>query len=96
VEDTPWATVGAIFIGGTTEWKLGPQARAIILEAKRRGLWVHVGRVNSKQRIEQIYAMGVDSFDGSGWSRWPDTRIPKGLQWIDDAAIQTISQGKFF
>ena len=92
----PWPTVGALFIGGTTEWKLGPQARDLIAEAKRRGLWVHVGRVNTQTRIEQMYALGVDSIDGSGWSRWPDTRIPKAVQWIDDAAIAALQQNHLF
>src|SRR5262245_9525999 len=30
VDDVPWAQVGALFIGGTTEWKLGPQAETLI------------------------------------------------------------------
>lgn len=54
-----------VFIGGSTEWKLGPGARAIIAEAKRRGLWVHVGRVNTQRRIRYLKTLGVDSVDGT-------------------------------
>lgn len=88
VPDVPWTEVGALFIGGSTEWKLGPQARDLCSHARARGVWVHVGRVNSRARIETIAAMGAQSFDGSGWSRWPDTRIPMGLAWTDHANAQ--------
>ena len=81
----PWAQLGALFIGGTTEWKLGPHAQTLISLAKARGLWVHMGRVNSQRRIWDAARMGCDSFDGSGFSRWPDIRMPKGLQWADEA-----------
>jgi hypothetical protein len=56
------------------------------VEAKARGKLVHVGRVNSRKRIRRLAGWGcVDSIDGSGWSRWPDKKIPKGLAWIKEA-----------
>lgn len=92
VPEVPWREVGALFIGGSTEWKTGPQARGLCAYAKARGLWVHVGRVNSRERIQAIHAMGADSFDGSGWSRWPDARIPKGLAWVDETITKRAEQ----
>lgn len=89
VPDVPWPEVGALFIGGSTEWKLGPQAQTLIAYAKTRGLWVHMGRVNTQRRIWDAKRMGCDSFDGSGFSRWPDIRIPKGLAWADEAVRQS-------
>jgi hypothetical protein len=86
--ELPWREMGALFIGGSTEWKLGAQARTLVAYAKTRGLWVHVGRVNSGQRVQTVFEMGADSFDGSGFSRFPDRDIPKGLQWIEDAEEQ--------
>jgi len=88
VADVPWSELGALFIGGTTEWKLGPQARDLIGYAKTRGLWVHMGRVNSQRRIWDAARMGCDSFDGTGFSRWPDIRIPKGLSWTTETSQQ--------
>jgi len=82
VGEIPWRELGAVFVGGTTEWKLGQQARDLMAYAKARGLWVHVGRVNSGIRVDQIYDMGADSFDGTGFSMAPDINIPKGLEWI--------------
>lgn len=88
VSDVPWRELGAVFVGGTTEWKLGQQARDLMGYAKARGLWVHVGRVNSQLRVDQIREMGADSFDGTGFSMFPDINIPKGLDWIDRAEAQ--------
>jgi len=51
----------AVFIGGTTEWKLGPGALWAIREAQGRGLHVHIGRVNWWQRYE--YFRGLDGSD---------------------------------
>lgn len=92
VSDVPWRDLGALFIGGSTEWKTGRQARDLCAYAKTRGLWVHVGRVNTRGRIREIADMGADSFDGSGWSRWPDTRIPKGVAWTEQAVTQQREQ----
>ena len=48
--DVPWDDFDVLFIGGSTEWKLGPHARALAAEAKARGKGVHMGRVNSQRR----------------------------------------------
>lgn len=55
----------AVFIGGSTDFKLGPNAEAILEEANKRGLWTHVGRVNSNQRIRRFQLQDVDSVDGT-------------------------------
>ncbi len=82
----PWDRMAALFIGSPTEWKLSDEARRLCVEAKDRGLWVHVGRVNSRKRIRLLAGWGcVDSIDGSGFSRWPDKKVHKGLAWIQEA-----------
>lgn len=55
----------AVFIGGCTGWKLSTAALVICQEAKRRGLWVHIGRVNSARRSILAARMGADSVDGT-------------------------------
>lgn len=67
----------AVFIGGSTAFKLGPLARAYVAESKRRGLWVHMGRVNSMPRLRYARAIGCDSVDGSGFARFPDAMFPR-------------------
>ncbi len=90
VADVPWTELGALFIGGTTEWKLGAQAMTLLAYAKTRGLWVHMGRVNTRRRIYQAAALGCDSIDGSGFSQWPAIRIPKGVRWINETHHQRL------
>ena len=62
----------AVFIGGSTEWKMSPAADQVIYQAKKHGLWVHVGRVNSQSRIRHFKLVGVDSVDGTSPTYAPD------------------------
>lgn len=71
----PWDRLKAIFIGGSTGWKVGREAKAIILAAKAMGVWTHVGRVNTPERIQDFQELGVDSIDGTGISRYSHMRI---------------------
>lgn len=82
IEATPWDHFEAFFVGGTTEWKMGLPAARLVRAAKERGKWVHMGRVNSVQRIRYAQAIGCDSVDGTQFSRFADTYIPKFLAWI--------------
>jgi len=77
----PWEEMTALFIGGTTDFKTGPVARSLCGIAKARGLWVHWGRVNGRKRYELAQKAGADSIDGTGFSLWPDTNIPKAARW---------------
>lgn len=80
----PWKKIRAVFIGGTTEFKLSKTAAAITREARRRNLWVHMGRVNSLKRIKYAHRIGCSSVDGSGYSRWPDIYIPRACRYIQE------------
>ena len=77
----PWDDFDVLFIGGTTEWKLGPQARALVADAKARGKWVHMGRVNSERRYRYAHAIGCDSVDGTFLTFGPDVLLPRLLSW---------------
>lgn len=66
----PWKEIAAVFIGGSTEWKMGSHASACIKAAKAIGKWVHVGRVNTPGRFEYFEELGADSLDGTGLSRY--------------------------
>lgn len=75
--DIPWAHIKAVFIGGSTEWKMGRHAVETIRAAQAMGKWVHAGRVNTAGRWEYFEKLGVDSIDGSGLARysWMRERI---------------------
>lgn len=77
----PWDHFDVLFIGGTTDWKLGSVARALTFEAKRRGKWVHMGRVNSERRFRYAKDIGCDSADGTFLTFGPDTNLPRLLAW---------------
>ena len=71
-----------LFIGGTTEWKMGHGADECIRRAKRLGKPVHVGRVNSIKRMAYFKLVEVDSVDGTFPIYEPDTakrRLEKAL-----------------
>lgn len=79
VRTVPW-DAGAIFIGGSTRYKLGESAAEILAEAHWRGRWTHMGRVNTGRRILYAAALGVDSVDGSSFSKWANTHLPWALR----------------
>jgi hypothetical protein len=73
----PWSQFEALFIGGTTKWKLGQAATQLINEAHARNKWVHVGRVNSQTRLTHCIKLGVNSVDGTEWAINPG----RGIRW---------------
>jgi len=76
-----WGAISALFIGCVNdEEKLGERIRELVVEAKRRGKWVHMGRVNSDRRIRYAREIGCDSVDGTKWVQWRDTHLPSGLE----------------
>lgn len=76
-----------IFVGGDTEWKLATMAAWADL-AHRHGAICHVGRVNTARRAKLCDIAGIDSFDGSGPSRYEDC-----LRRIDAAFVQRDLEG---
>lgn len=79
VLDVPWRSIAALFIGGTTDWKLSAEVDQLLDAAKVAGVWRHVGRVNSRRRMRHFYDR-CESIDGSGFSRFPK-RIWLALDW---------------
>lgn len=80
------ASASAVFVGGSTEWKLGPQARVLVAKAKAEERWVHMGRVNSLRRIRYAADIGCDSADGTYLAFGPDVNLPRLLSWMHPAA----------
>lgn len=66
----PWSDIAAVFIAGTTEWKMSKYAAAIIRTATILNKHKHVGRVNTSKRWNHFEELGVDTCDGSGISRY--------------------------
>lgn len=86
--DIPWDEMDALFIGGSTEYKLSQHAERFTKEAKQRGKWVHMGRVNSYRRILLAQSWGCDSVDGTFLAFGPDINTPKLLAMLDKSRPQ--------
>lgn len=79
----------AFFVGGSTEFKRGPNLFPLLNAIRKRGgCMTHMGRVNTQRRLRLAYDAGVDTVDGTGFSRWGDTRIPLGVRWIKQLQAQ--------
>lgn len=79
VHDVP-ENADVVFVGGTTEFKWS---------TVQMWAWyfprVHVGRVNSIDRLWQCEDLGVESVDGTGWFRDPSdkTKLPAMIKWLN-------------
>jgi len=73
----PWEKIHAVFVGGSDNFKIAPEAFAVCRCARMLGKWVHVGRVNNEKRVRDWLGL-ADSIDGSGISR-----DPRGTQLAD-------------
>lgn len=80
--EIPWDAFEVFFIGGSTEWKLGPAAAQLVAEAKARGKRVHMGRVNSLRRFLYAESIGCDSADGTYLTFGPAKNLPTVLRWV--------------
>lgn len=91
-ETLPWGEFDMLFIGGSTYWKVGPIAHAIVLAALERGIQTHMGRANSHRRVALAAAMGCVSADGTYVKHGPRTNVPKMLHWFDklDQGVQGV------
>lgn len=88
--EIPWGGLDAWFVGGSTRWKLSPASFALIAEAKRRGKWVHMGRVNTLRRLRAAYDAGCDSVDGTSMSMFGATYIRRFAGWLQALERQPV------
>ncbi|MFD8384289.1 hypothetical protein ACFV2X_38205 [Streptomyces sp. NPDC059679] len=78
----PWGEFDVLFLAGSTEWKIGPTAQRLAEEATTRGLKVHMGRVNSRQRLRIAEVYGCDTADGTYLAFGPQQNLPQLLSWL--------------
>lgn len=73
----------ALFIGGSTGWKLSAVARRVVSEAHQRNMWVHMGRVNSLRRLRYAADIGCHSVDGTYLAFGPDINLARLRSWLN-------------
>lgn len=61
---------GAVFIGGTNDFKDSDEALDIVKDALAKGMHTHCGRVNGPERFIRYAEIGTHTCDGSGVSRY--------------------------
>lgn len=81
--ELPWAEFDALFVGGTTEWKLSAASEELMREARRQGKYVHIGRVNSLRRLRWAQAF-ADSVDGTYVAFGPKVNGQRLAQWLKE------------
>ena len=79
LRSAPWDEIDCLFVGGSTEWKMSDQAHALVREARERGKWTHMGRVNTARRMMLAGSWGIDSVDGTSTSMFRRLRLPQRL-----------------
>lgn len=80
-----WSAFDCLFLGGSTDWKLGPAARQLVAEARQRGKWVHMGRVNSGRRLLYAHRIGCQSSDGTYMAYNPGEAVRRMGRWVAHA-----------
>lgn len=78
----PWGEFDALFLAGDDDWKTGEIALALATEAKDRGLWVHMGRVNTLKRLKRANSFACDSADGTTFAWGPDINLARMRRWL--------------
>lgn len=62
-----WDAFDAVFVGGTNKFKGSQFVQELVFEARMRGKWTHMGRVNSIPRWNYCVNARFDSVDGTGY-----------------------------
>lgn len=78
----PWDSFEALFIGGTTRWKVSDESFEIVQAALNRGKYVHMGRVNSFRRFKLAYLWRCHSVDGTYLRFGPDVNYAILRRWL--------------
>ena len=86
--EVPWDSFTALFLGGTTSWKLGEAAAALAAEARQRGKHIHMGRVNSRRRVRHAQVLGCHSVDGTCITFDPPTYVRVIPRWLDGLPLR--------
>lgn len=82
IENVPFEQIDAVFIGGDNNYKYSGYVDAILHRAGWLGIHRHQGRLSSFKRFNW-FEKHCESFDSSGFSRWPDAMTGQHIKWIN-------------
>ncbi len=89
----PWNEIVCVFVGGDDRFKESREAVEIAIEARERGKWVHVGRVNTVRRLD-FWEPYAHTIDGSGIARFDHmiTPVISYLQQIENTSQRGLKE----
>lgn len=79
----PWGKFDVLFLAGSTEWKTGSAAERLSRQAADQQVPVHMGRVNTRGRLEIAEWFGCTFADGTCFTRGPDKNLSDMTRWLD-------------
>lgn len=86
--EIPWSEFECLFVGGIDPWKESQALADVVRAAKIMGKHIHIGRVNTPKRFNLFDALGADTCDGTGVSRYDhmlqkieESRMPEQMLW---------------
>lgn len=79
----PWDDIDWIFLGGSTDWKIGYGAERVCKEARVHDKKIHMGRVSSLERMLIADRFGCATADGTYLRFGTDTNLPSVMEWVD-------------
>jgi hypothetical protein len=82
ITSVDWDAIDCLFVGGDDAFKSSEIADRLCREARARGVWTHLGRVNSETRALRAKAIGYQSADGTLLRFGPDANIGRVKRWI--------------
>lgn len=95
LDQIPWDKVDVLFIGGSTDWKIGnvenlPKWIKLFKEAKDHDVPIHMGRVNSADRLHLAeYGLGASTVDGTYLAFGPEKNRPNLEKWLNKQNART-------
>lgn len=78
----PPSDADVLFLGGSTAWKISPDAHRLTQKALALGMPVHMGRVNSYKRLRIAHSWGCSTVDGTFLAFAPATNADRLMRWL--------------
>lgn len=86
--EMPWDEFDVLFLGGTTEFKLGHVARRLTKQALELDKPVHMGRVNTLKRMRYASSIGCASVDGTHLAFNPTEGVDEFSRWLPQLRVK--------
>lgn len=91
----PWGEFDVLFLGGSDEFKLGAEGQLVTSWAVDLGVPVHMGRVNSKKRLNLALSWGCSTVDGTYLVFGPRKNLRRLVGWFNELGLENFRDWEF-